>query len=505
MSRMAKAKGSTYNKKLEELAKLKEEKRLRDELPHLYGFPWYKWAKQFVYSNNKMNLLCAGNQCSKSSTLIRKNILFATDKTLWPLYFTERKPSVFWYIYPDENKVNEEFDTKWMEFLPRGLSKDDEVYGWKIDRSRNKIALKFNNGITIYFKTWRSDLQSGTVDMVSCDEELPSDIYPELSMRISRYNGIFNMVFTATLNQPFWYQAIERIGYKDETFKSAAKWQVSIRKDCLEYEDGTPSPWTKEKIASVITRCGTEKEILRRIDGRFVTEEGTKYAAFSKENNVKPPIDIPSDWLYYSGVDCGSGGANHPAAISVIAVRPDYKYARLVRFWKGNKSERTTSDDILKKYIELTRGLRLTSEYYDFSAADFKIISDRHGFSFKRANKDRGEDMLNVLFKNKMLDIEDGVYTDELVVELMTLKENAAKQKANDDGIDSLRYATSSIAWDIEEIKTENLLQALTRKPQPRVYFSTIEDRGKEPPMPAKEDEWDVLREFDEWNEFNEV
>ncbi len=492
-----------YQKKLEELARLKEEKRLRDELPHLHKFKDYKWSREFIESTDRMNILVSANQVAKSSTLIRKNILLATNKSLWPKFFPERTPTTFWYVYPDENKVNEEFDTKWMEFLPKGLSKDDSVYGWHTERQRNKIVLKFNSGVSIYFKTWSTDNQSGTVDMMSCDEELPEENYPELSMRISRYNGIFNMVFTATLNQPFWYQAIERIGHPDETFKHARKWQVSIPDHCRVYDDGTPSPWTEEKIQSQIQRCGTEKEILRRVYGRFITEEGTKYASFSREKNVKPPIVVPNDWLYYSGVDCGSGGNNHPAAISVIAVRPDYRYARLVRFWKGNKSERTTADDVLKQYMVLTEGLRLTSQYYDYSNADFKIISDRHGFNFQRANKDRGQDVLNVLFKNEMLDLEEGPHTDRLVVELMTLKETTSKTRAKDDGIDSLRYSTSFIPWDIPDIKTKELHRLLNTKPQLYIPTNDVSERGKEP-KPSVENLWDFDKEVDEWNDFGE-
>lgn len=437
-----------------------------------------------------------------SSSLIKKNIRLATDKSLWPEAFPLREPKVFWYIYPDTNKVEEELQAKWIgEFLPQGSMKDDPTYGWEILRLKNgNKAIQFSNGPILYFKTWKSDLQAATVDMVSVDEELPSDLYPELRMRLARYNGIYNMAFTATLNQPYWYQAIERRGCKDELFPDAAKWQVSLDHHCRHYEDGTPSPWTDERINFVKNSCGTQTEIDRRVHGRFVNEQGVKYAGFERQRNVKPKIEIPKNWLWYSGVDIGSGGAAHAAAISIVAIRPDMSYGRLVKFWKGSKNERTTSFDILSKYIEMKAGLPpMVGEYYDHSAADFGIVQERHGYNFQKANKARGEDMLNVLFKNEMLDLEEQENLNDLIIELMTLNEGTKKQNANDHGIDSLRYATSSIPWDLSKIKTEKLItfeKSLTKKPE---LFESIPGRDYVYVMPR--DEWDIDSTIDEYNE----
>lgn len=63
----------TTKKKAEiELARLKLEKdreRARYCLPHLYGFPFYKWAREFYESTNRLNFLCAGNQLSKAQCI----------------------------------------------------------------------------------------------------------------------------------------------------------------------------------------------------------------------------------------------------------------------------------------------------------------------------------------------------------------------------------------------------------------------------------------------------
>lgn len=56
----------------EKLKKQEERLRLREErmayvrgLPHLHGWKWYKWAREFFESTNRQNFLCAANQISK--------------------------------------------------------------------------------------------------------------------------------------------------------------------------------------------------------------------------------------------------------------------------------------------------------------------------------------------------------------------------------------------------------------------------------------------------------
>jgi len=494
-----------YAAKLKKLQLLEQREKMRFELPHLYGFPLYSWAEEFIYSDGgpgRMLLLCAANQVSKSSTLIRKNITLATDKTLWPRFFPRREPMTFWYVYPDENKIEEEFRDKWVpEFLPRGTMKDDPIYGWREVRSKQgKLSVHFNSGVVIAFKTWKSDLQSGTLDMVSVDEELPAKLYPELALRLSRYAGIFAMVFTATLNQDFWFRAIEQRGKKDETFVHAKKWQISMEHDCKVYADGSPSPWTEEEVNRVKNSCGSQTEIDRRVHGRFVTEVGVKYSSFSREKNVKPASPTPKGWHYYSGVDIGSGGKNHKAAISIVAVNPSYTYGKLVKFWKGDESHETTNDDILDKYKEMTADIPvLDCEQYDHRARDFFLTAERAGFSFQKANKDHGEDMLNMLFKNQMLDIEEGELTDELVIELSTLRVDTAKTVAKDDGIDSLRYAVSSVEWDLSRIQSNTLIE-FKKQSQKKIETSNESHRG-DPTLQPEPNEWDSDQEIDDWND----
>lgn len=496
---------SEYEIKLKKLQLLEEKQRLKKELPHLYAFPEYPWAQEFKRSTNRMKFLVSGNQVGKSSTLIQHAIELATDEKLWPKFFNRKpKPKTFWYIYPDFNKVQEELRDKWIgEFLPQGSEKTSPKYGWEIEKiGLNNIAIKFSTGVRIVFKTWKSDLQAATIDACFIDEECPPDIFPELVMRLNRYNGMLAMAFTATRNEPFFYQIMERRGQKDERFPEADKWQVSVEHDCRFYADGTPSPWTEEKITLTKNACGSQTEIDRRVHGRFVTEKGVKYASFSRERNIIQPTQIDPTWMLFTGVDIGSGGTNHPAAISVVAVKPDFSYGRLVRFWKGEKNHITTASDVLEKYQEIVNALPVkpVGEFYDHASREFGIVAERNGFPFQKANKNRDEDLLNVLFKNQMLDLEEGEYLWDLVMELMTLKVDEKKQNAKDDGIDSLRYATSSIPWDFSFIRIDEEIKVTKdnkpRKLQPREQASQKDALG--------EDEYDYDKDMDEWNDLME-
>jgi hypothetical protein len=297
--------------------KLNQDKlKLIEGLPHRFQWKWYTWARQFYESKNKLILLTAANQTSKSSTQIRKCIELATNKALWPTLWRTR-PQQFWYLYPTKDLATTEFEKKWVtEFLPRGDFKTHPDYGWRAEYSGGRIyALHFNTGITVYFKTYAQDvtgLQASSAHAIFCDEELPVEIFPELQFRLAATDGYFSMVFTATLNQDFWRRAIERVGFADEVFPQAFKQQITMF-DCLYYEDGTLGAFTEERIKQIIAMCPNENEVQRRVFGKFVKNEGRLVPSFMPNKHVIKPITLGSDYKVYSGVDIGSGGKAHPA------------------------------------------------------------------------------------------------------------------------------------------------------------------------------------------------
>lgn len=479
----------------------------KTELPFLYGWKWYGWAREFAESRNPINLLCAANQISKSSTQIRKCINWATDQKLWPELWN-LKPVQFWYLYPTQKQVNAEFETKWKLFLPTGSMKDDEYYGYTIEKNKGDIvALHFHSGVHVYFKTYNQNadaLQSGTCDAIFCDEELPFEHYEELMMRISASNGYFHMVFTATLGQDEWRRAMEPEEGEVEFLADAYKKVVSLY-DAMVYEDGSPSHWTIEKIKMIEARCSTHNEVLKRIYGRFITIGGRKYEAFDIKKHIKPKHPVPRAWLIYEGVDIGSGDVSgHPSAICFIAVRPDFRAGRVFLGWRGDGIP-TTAGDVVTKHIELKKEnkIQTTGQAYDWGSKDFVVIATRMGETFVKAEKghDTGENTLNTLFKHSMLYLYDDPEIMKLANELATLKNKTLKKHAKDDFCDALRYAVMQVPWDFSVITGAAIERDEELEEPMNDMQRQIKDRRKAFEDDEKSERERVEDEFNEWNE----
>jgi hypothetical protein len=493
-----------------ELELLKAQAELKDGLPHLYGFPWYDWAKRFFDSTHREVFLTAANQISKSSTQIRKVINWATEPSMWPRLWPNmlsgQKPNQFWYFYPTFEVWQTEFETKWEpEFLPRGKYKDHPQYGWKASFDKGLIRkIEFNSGVTVYAKAYSQkpkDLQTGSVYYLAADEEMPVDLLPELSARLNATDGYFSMVFTATLGQTHWKQVMEPSSRADEKHVGALKLQVSLF-DCLKYLDGSLSPWSREKIERAIAKCPNEAEVQRRVYGKFVKSEGLRYEGFTLEKNLADAHPLPRHWHVVTGIDPGTGGlSGHPAAMVFVAVDPSFKSGRVFRAWRGD-GVATTSGDILDKYRELKGSLKPMAEKYDYAAKDFFMVASRQGESLSPADKSRdsGAGLLNTLFKNEMLKVQRGDFElEKLVSEIVSLSSTTDKRAAKDDLVDALRYACMSVPWDFSDIeKKHNTPEyvdfALSAEPTER-------DLRRDMFFGKKEDQDEILAELDEWNE----
>lgn len=502
---------------LKEIEKVQARIRLKEGLPHIYKYKWYSWAREYHDSTNKINLLCAANQISKSSTQIRKCIHWATEKPLWP-HLWRHIPNQFWYLYPSQKQVNAEYLTKWLQFLPSGEFKDDPIYGWKLEsKDKDIVGIHFNSGVHLYFKTYSqaaATLQSGTVDALFCDEELPVDIYEELIFRITASDGYFHMVFTATLGQDFWRRAMELDSLSEdevEALPEARKWCVSLY-DCMQYQDGSPSHWTEEKINIIKARCSSHNEILKRVFGRFIIEKGKlKYPTFDYKRHMKTAHPVPKEWLIYGGADTGSGDAKktnqekasgHPAAILYVAVKPDYRSARVFLGWRGDGIT-TTAGDVVLKYKELvdSNNLMVTEQVYDWGSADFFEMAKRIGMHFEKADKGHeiGEETVNTLFKNNMLYIYGTPELEKLAKELTSLRNKGKKQK--NDLADTLRYICRKIPWDWSVI-TGIIEESVDEIPKPlNSREAEIAERRKAFDNTDHLDRESINEEIDEWNE----
>lgn len=489
--------------KAQEIYLRQEKQKIMEGLPHLYGRKFYSWARLFFEATHRMQFLCAGNQVSKSSTLQRKFIHWATSPHLWPkIWPTHPRPRQFWYFMPTQQLCTDEFENKWIpEWLPRGEFKSHPLYGWTEEYSKGEIDyIQFNTGVRIYFKSYMqkvSNVQSATVHMIGADEEMPVEFYDELVNRLTAVDGILVMVFTATLGQSFWQQVIE--GNK---LPEALKIQVKLE-DCTYYEDGTPGPWTEERIKRRRAQCKSKNEELKRCDGKFVPSDGLKYPSFSPIRHIIKPVTIPEDWLRYAAVDPGSGGHAHPAGIMFLAVRPDMRRGYLFKGWRGDEVE-TSSSDILQKFRELRGRMNLTAQTYDYQARDFQIVASRAGESFTRAEKSHalGEDILNTLFRNDMLFVfDDDPELSKFVQEITLLQNSTAKNKARDDLIDPTRYVCMLVPWDFSHLAHVDLEKTVDEPQMSPQELELYERRGGNKNKEPENWEADLADQIEFWND----
>lgn len=482
--------------------------------PHLFSQKFYPWQRELFNCREKIQVLTAANQVGKSSTMIKKNIEWATNEDLWPdlwpaAWAEGQKPSQFVYLYPSKDIATSEYYDKWIPLLP---PQDDPELGWKpILFSKYIWGINFiHKNIIIYFKTYRQGeelLQAGTYWFVSCDEELPINLLPELQARITATNGYMMFGFTATIGQEFWKQVVE-----DRT-KLTDAWvkQVSLF-DCMKFEDGSQSRWTEQRINQVIDRCTSKAEVARRVYGRFVKDEGLRYPMFERGKHVEPWHMIPADWEYYAGIDYGSGGLKaHPSGIIFVAVNPSKTKVRMVRCWRGD-DRMTTAQDVINQYILMAKGIeeKVVAVHYDWSASDLGTIAARMGLPFQKANKGRNEGItaINTLFKTGTMILYEPVEglpidpshleTFKLVSELESLDAQLNKVDGfmADDLADSLRYTVISIPIDWASIPGGSHTNWRMKEERPP---ERIDRRTGEVITPRPENEF--MEEIEFWNE----
>ena len=284
----------------------------------------------------------------------------------------------------------------------------------------------------------------------------------------------------------------------DSWVKTASLW------DCQYYEDGSNSPWTREEIEKKIASYSTKRDVEIRVYGRFAAAEGRAYEQYYSDRHFVPRHPLPNDWELYCGIDYGSGGkTGHPSSITIVSVNPDYNKGRVVGFCRMDEErwpDGTTEDDVIIQYLEMCQKLGvpfIPNTYYDWQCATIQIIANRKGLTFLKANKNRdfGANLLNALFKNDMLLIydDDEGEAQKLSDEFEELLEDTDKKHAKDDGIDSCRYAISSVVWDFTniQIKETKTKTTVTRKLGRHVVHDYDDDFADE-----------MEAEIDEWNEY---
>ena len=503
-------------------------------LPHLSS-PLYQWNYDFLKSNNRVNLLTAANQIGKSSVAIRKNIWLATESSVHPHFFPASshnliKANLFWYFMPDLKTFEDEFDLKWVEtWLPRvphwhPLHKTK--YGWEVIKdSRTLRGIVFNSGTRIMFKTYTmspKNIQSGTVTLVTADEECPELHYKELRARLYASKGTFMSVFTMTLGQPFWLDVMdERLwGTKKEKLPDANKRVVSMY-ECLEYMEGwreLKTPWTLEQIEFEKSQCPDEETVQVRIYGKPRKISGLTFYSYLRPKTELEDHKFNPKNMVLICVDPGSGQAKsnaHPAGVVILEADAIRNWAVVLSCWRGDRID-TTSNDILKQVQLMAKGLPVTGLIYDYAAADFYITAKRElnkqGIPVIPAKKKKveGLELVNSYLKAGALKIPstrpEGVQwweeqeIEKLHTEMATVVREVPGMKkvyVPNDLTDALRYGCMHISLDLNivakvgERPKEQWELTPPKKIGRHLYYPDDFKKGKE--LPSEEIQY--------WNE----
>ena len=425
-----------------------------------------------------MQLLTCANQVGKSFALQRKMIWLATSPHLWPRYFPKRgaETNCFLWFSPDKNTFKREWNLKWETSLPK-IPRDHplwEVFGYELGPKKDGVHeyIRWNSGVYTYFMFYTQDpshLQSSTVDAVFCDEEPPESLYNEIRARLIATRGFFCAAFTATIGQLIWYNAMEKVGTKDENFVQAWKRCISLY-ECQKYMDGdTNTPWDDDSIQSVIDDFSHDPdELKKRVWGRFVLGSGKAFFGYLPSKSYLDEYSIQRGCPIFGVADPGSGGEKgHPAGLMIVQHDIVRNWLVVLSCWRGDKVA-TTSNDILKQFSKMSQGLQIEALIYDHSAADFRLTCerDRSTLQLLSANKGRKEgfERVNSYLEAGVLKIPqnrpDGVtwwekeqiekLHDELVTVVKVPETGGKRPNITDDLTDCLRYVSLHIHIPVE-------------------------------------------------------
>ena len=359
---------------------------------------------------------------------------------------------------------------------------EDEEFGFKAhfkDQCINRIV--FSSGVTLTFKFYSQhpkNMQANTADAVFMDEECPQAHWDELMVRTqgtrAMGSGMVSMVFTATLGQIYLFDTMERRGTPQEKFKRAYKNQISLY-DCLTFADGTPTHLTVEYIEEeIIPSYSSQNEIDKRVFGRFVKDSGLLFNFNEKLNTEAYDWSMVKDWMFFTGVDFGSGGQwGHSSSIALVAIDHTWSQVRVVKSYHSQKT-RMTQGDLLN---EFKSGYHKYNAFnsFDHAATDFGELALRESIPFNKAEKNHeiGIGLLNTILKSGQLKFFTGPKSGDnqlTIQEMLSIDSDTPKNKRVDDGADAVRYAIAGQAVRITPLKSAKQVKEETVT-DPRMRF----------------------------------
>jgi hypothetical protein len=296
-------------------------------------------------------------------------------------------------------------------------------------------------------------------------------LWGEVSARLLATKGPFSLVCTPTIGDDFW-----RGVFENNKMPKACVIKATMY-DTVTFEDGSPGLRTVREIEEYKAKLPTRQQIDVRVYAKFAKAESAIFPTFDRYIHCVPSLDEAKTWPTYAGIDVGSGGSNDPAAITFVAVRPDMREARMIKCWRGNNQEQTSSIDILRKYQEMKKGYNIVAAFYDQGSREFYLNAQDAGELVLPSEKkhETGQNLMNTLFKHAMLLIEKDPdvtavtpegqpFWESMCEEIECMKESLKKAMQQDDQADSLRYAVTRINFDFSHIGSKTVVERKENK-----------------------------------------
>lgn len=543
-----------------ELALLRFEQRDRELNPHKY-YDLYSWQDEFINCSKPRQYLTAANQVGKSVALMLKAHKLCTDVDFRFKQWGKNQPKMGWYVLPSQGHINDFFYTKWLpEILSKGEAKEKGPYAWTLIKEGNNVkGIRFlaTNCILSFVTTGSraTNLQGRSLGFVIFDEEPPVSMLAEIEMRTASFNdeitgkstAILAFAFTPTSGQDYFKKIfcfndrsflrfipddLKAIYFFDKELNEYRTCSVKQEEDelypisdqvykrrvstfeAITFKSGRAGKYTEARIRELIKMQPSKRDALIRVFAAFEKDDngGLLYPNFNRDKHIKivtnPNIYQSAQGIFTAGIDYGSG-TNHTSAIAITHINPTCNRATVIKLWRGTMGIRTTADDVVKKYIEMSAGLNIDFPFYDWAAADLDTVYWRMtGKNLIQAQKSHeiGQNLIDTLYKNDLLEIiarKGDPYIEWLANEYENLTADQKKNHRTDDLSDAIRYSLAGVAhlFNLEELspdfKNKVNAEKITKKKEiPEDYGVRSWKNVKEKEINS--DDW-IEKEIDEW------
>src|SRR4030042_1199363 len=353
-------------KKLELISLLQERERRRKEDPLKYAQQHAK-QQEATKSDKAVRSLFWGNRVGKTEWGAQEGARFSTGTHPYRDIIV---PNEGWVACPSFDLQLESTQLKLQKYLS-----EKEIE--KVDYLRSSIwkSVRLKNGSLITFKSYeqgREKFQSAGKRWIWFDEEPPSDIYEECTVRQETGVPLDIWITMTPVNGMTWiYDDIYLDVSNPYLFISEASW--------------LDNPFLDEDAKSRMRRnIKSEESLAVREHGQFVARVGLVCSWWRREKHLQEYTEFPKDWAYYEAFD---GGWSDPATWLLLAFDPIGDLHVL----DGYSENELLTEEIKRRRDDRTTGLIIRQGYSDNDNPRLNEELLRLGMSLTAIEKKPGE------------------------------------------------------------------------------------------------------------------